>query len=223
MIEAAAATAAALLSCRREWEIKARSTLGARGRIEGVDPPEPPREKPVLVPLTSKLSPHVSSSSLLFGFFCNIFMPLVLPPLLMVCPISDPPVAPNATPNKDGGRRESDSSGFCSRWRRKCTLRLPRVVKRLRHTGHWYGRSPVCDRKCICREESLLNIFPQKRQACWRRLVVVELDAVEESAPPETDCKCWEFGTMDTVVERDEFRKDRPACPPNEVVFGDFS
>lgn len=115
VIEAAAATAAALLSCRREWEIKARSTLGARGRVEGVDPPEPPREKPALVPLTSKGSPHVSSSGLLFGFFCIIFMPLVLLPLLMVCPISDPTVDPNATPNKEGGRSESESSGFCSR------------------------------------------------------------------------------------------------------------
>lgn len=55
VIEAAAATAAALLSCRREWEIKARSTLGGRGRVEGVDPPEAPREKPVLVPLASTL------------------------------------------------------------------------------------------------------------------------------------------------------------------------
>lgn len=137
VIEAAAATAAALLSCRREWEIKARSTLGARGRVEGVDPPEAPREKPVLVLPTSKWSPHVSSSCLLFGFFCIIFMPLELLPLLMLCPISDPPVAPNAIPNKEGGRSESESSGFCSRWRRKCTLRLPRVVKRLRHTGHW--------------------------------------------------------------------------------------
>lgn len=54
VMEAAAATAAALLSCRREWEIKARSTLGARGSVEGVDPLETPREKPVLVPLTSK-------------------------------------------------------------------------------------------------------------------------------------------------------------------------
>lgn len=54
VMEAAAATAAALLSCRREWEIKARSTLGARGRVEGVDPLETPREMPVLVPLTSK-------------------------------------------------------------------------------------------------------------------------------------------------------------------------
>lgn len=54
VMEAAAATAAALLSCRREWEIKARSTLGARGRVEGVDPLEAPREKPVLVPPTSK-------------------------------------------------------------------------------------------------------------------------------------------------------------------------
>lgn len=136
-IEAAAATAAALLSCRREWEIKARSTLGGKGREEGVDPPEAPREKPMLVPLPSTLSPHVSSSGQPFGLICIIFMPLVLLPLLMVCPISAPPVGPNATPNKDGGRSESESSGFCSRWRRKCTLRLPLVVKRLRHTGHW--------------------------------------------------------------------------------------
>lgn len=114
-IEAAAATAAALFSCRREWEINARSTVGGRGRVEGVDPPEAPREKLVLVPLTSKLSPHVSSSGLLFRFFWIIFMPLLLLPLLMVCPISDPPVPPNATPNKDGGRSESESSGFCSR------------------------------------------------------------------------------------------------------------
>lgn len=68
-IEAAAATAAALLSCSREWEIKARSTLGGRGRVEGVDPPEAPRDSPALVPLTSKLSPYGSSSGLLFRFF----------------------------------------------------------------------------------------------------------------------------------------------------------
>lgn len=114
VIEAAAATAAALLSCRREWEIKARSTLGGKGRVEGVDPPEAPREKPVCVPVTSVLSSHVSSSVLLFGFCCIIFMPLVLLPLIL-CPISDTPVAPNATPNKEGGKSESESSGFCSR------------------------------------------------------------------------------------------------------------
>lgn len=68
-IETAAATAAALLSCKRECEINARSTVGGRGRVEGVDPPEPPKEKLVLVPLTSKLSPNVSSSGLLLRFF----------------------------------------------------------------------------------------------------------------------------------------------------------
>lgn len=68
-IEAAAATAAARLSCRREWEIKAKSTLGGRGRVEGVGPPDAPREKPLVVPLTSKLSPHASSSALLLRFF----------------------------------------------------------------------------------------------------------------------------------------------------------
>lgn len=220
-MEAAAATAAALFSCRREWEIKARSTLGARGRVEGaVDPPEAPREKLVLVPHTSEGSPQGSSSGLLFGFLCMMFMPLVLLPLAVACPISDLPVVPNGTPNKDGGSSESESSGFCSRWRRKCTLRLPRVVKRLRHTGHWYGRSPVCERKCIWREESLLNIFPQKRQACWSRPVVMELDAGEESAETEM---CWEFGATDTVVATDEFRRDLPPCPLTEAVFGDFS
>lgn len=68
-IDAAAATAAALFSCKRECEINARSTVGGRGRVDGVDPPEPPKEKVVLLPLTSKLSPHASSSSLLFRFF----------------------------------------------------------------------------------------------------------------------------------------------------------
>lgn len=131
-----AAAAAALLSCKRECEIKARSTLGGKGRVEGADPPVAPRESPAPVPLTSKVSAYASSSALFFRFFCIIFMPLVLLPLLMVCPTSDPPVTPNATPNKDGGSSESESSGFCSRCRRKCTLRLPRVVKRLRHTGH---------------------------------------------------------------------------------------
>lgn len=53
---------------------------------------------------------------------------------------------------------------------------------------------------------------------------MVELDAEEESATPETDCRaCWVFGTIDMDVGRDEFRKDRPLCPLTEVVFGDFS
>lgn len=53
---------------------------------------------------------------------------------------------------------------------------------------------------------------------------MVELDAEEESAPPETDCKaCWEFGAIDTDVGSDELRKGRPLCPLTEVVFGDFS
>lgn len=53
---------------------------------------------------------------------------------------------------------------------------------------------------------------------------MLELDVEEESAPPETDCRaCWVFGTTDTDVGRDEFRKDRPLCPLTEVVFGDFS
>lgn len=68
-IEAAAATAAALFSCSREWDIRAKSTLGGSGREEGVDLSEPPTEKPVLVPPTSKLSPHASSSDLFFRFF----------------------------------------------------------------------------------------------------------------------------------------------------------
>lgn len=136
VIDAAAATTAALLSCRREWEINARSTLGGRGREDGVDPPEAPRGSPVLEPPLSKLSPDVSSSALVFLFFCIALTPLVLLPLLTFCPISDPPVAPNAIPNNDGGRSESESSGFCSLCRKKCTFRLPRVVKRLRHTGH---------------------------------------------------------------------------------------
>lgn len=144
-MEAAAATAATLLSCRRECEIRAKSTLGAKGRVEGVGPPEAPREKPA--PPASDASPHVSSSVLLFGLLGLLFIPQVPLPLDNAWPISSLAGVPNATPNKEGGRSESDSSGFCSRCRRKCTLRLPLVVKRLRHTGHWYGRSPVCERK----------------------------------------------------------------------------
>lgn len=119
VIDAAAATTAALLNCRREWEINARSTLGGRGREDGVDPPEAPSGSPVPEPLISKLSPDVSSSALFFRFFCIVFMALVLLPLLMFCPISDPAVVPNAIPNKDGGRSDSESSGFCSLCRRK--------------------------------------------------------------------------------------------------------
>lgn len=135
-IEAAAATAAALFSCRIEWEINAKSTVGGNGRVEGVDPPDTPRDKLVFVPLTSNLSPQASSSDLIFRFFILI-SPLLLLLLPMACTISGPPAAPNATPNNDGGRSDSESSGFCSLWRRKCTFRFPRVVKRLRHTGHW--------------------------------------------------------------------------------------
>lgn len=53
---------------------------------------------------------------------------------------------------------------------------------------------------------------------------MLELDAEEESPPPGKDCRAfWEFGTIDTDVLSDEFRKDRPLCPLTEVVFGDFS
>lgn len=53
---------------------------------------------------------------------------------------------------------------------------------------------------------------------------MVELDAGEESGPPQTACEaCLEFGTTDTDVGRDEFRSDRPLGPLTPVVFGDFS
>lgn len=68
VMEAAAATAAALLSCRREWEINARLTFGAKGRVEGAGPPEVPADK-AAAPVTSTSLPHVSSSGLLFGLF----------------------------------------------------------------------------------------------------------------------------------------------------------
>lgn len=143
-MEAAAATAATLFSCRRECEIRAKSTLGAKGRVEGVGTPVAPKEKP---PPESDASPHDSSSVLLFVLLGLLLLPEILLPVDNVWPISNLAGAANATPNKEGGRSESDSSGFCSRCRRKCTLRFPLVVKRLRHTGHWYGRSPVCERK----------------------------------------------------------------------------
>lgn len=81
----------------------------------------------------------------------------------------------------------------------------------------------MCERRCICREESLLNAFPQKRQACCSRPVEAEPEE-EGSTPAEKDCRAfWEFWTIDTDVGRDEFRKDSPLCPVTEVVFGDFS
>lgn len=53
---------------------------------------------------------------------------------------------------------------------------------------------------------------------------MLELGKGDESPPPEPDCRpCWEFGTIETDVGRDEFRKDRPLCPLIEVVFVDFS
>lgn len=53
--------------------------------------------------------------------------------------------------------------------------------------------------------------------------MAAELNAVEESAIPETDCKeCWEFGSPDTDLENDGLRSDRLPCPPAEE-FGDFS
>lgn len=113
--------------------------------MEGVGTPVAPRDR--LAPTVSTVSPRVSSSVLLFVLFEILLLLEVLLPLDNVWPISNLAGAANATPNKEGGRSESDNSGFCSRCRRKCTLRLPLVVKRLRHTGHWYGRSPVCERK----------------------------------------------------------------------------
>ena len=56
-MEATAAAAAALLSCSREWEIRARSTLGGSGRVEGAGPPVPPRVKPPPAPAASIPSP----------------------------------------------------------------------------------------------------------------------------------------------------------------------
>ena len=54
--------------------------------------------------------------------------------------------------------------------------------------------------------------------------MVVELDAEEESGPPQTAWEaCLEFGTTDTDVGRDELRSDRPPGPLAPVVFGDFS
>lgn len=53
--------------------------------------------------------------------------------------------------------------------------------------------------------------------------MLVELNAVEQSIIPETDCKEWcEFGAPDTDLESDGFRSDRPTCTPAEE-FGDFS
>lgn len=85
----------------------------------------------------------------------------------------------------------------------------------------------MCERKCICIEESLENTFPQKRQACCSRPEVAGLDAEEDptvAAPPEADCRaCWDVETIDTDEGRDEFRKDKLLCALTEILFGDFS
>lgn len=133
---AAAAAAAARLSCMSECavEIRAISTLGGSGREDGGvrwdDTPPPPVAPPDMP--TSRQSPNKSSSACLFRWRCVAAPVAPEPGASWLC---SPPVAPAV--KRAGGRRESESSGFCSRWRRKCTLRLPRVVKRLRHTGHW--------------------------------------------------------------------------------------
>lgn len=130
---AAAAAAAARLSCMSECavEIRAISTLGGSGREEGGvrwDDAPPPTVALPDAP-TSRQSPNSSSSACLFRWRWAAAPPALEPGAGWLC---SPPAVKRA-----GGSRESESSGFCSRWRRKCTLRLPRVVKRLRHTGHW--------------------------------------------------------------------------------------
>lgn len=125
----------ARLSCSREWAVdkRAKSTLGGSGREEEDrredEPDKKPRAKPsgtLTLPLTAKGS---SSSARRFLRLCTATSP-------------DPDWFCS---DRAGGSRESDSSGFCSRWRKKWALRFPRVVKRLRQTGHWYGLSPVWD------------------------------------------------------------------------------
>lgn len=57
VIEATAA--AALLSCNRDCDNKAKSTVGGRGKEEGVDFSLAPPEKVALVPLTSGISSNL--------------------------------------------------------------------------------------------------------------------------------------------------------------------
>lgn len=57
VIEATAA--AALLSCNRDCDNKAKSTVGGRGKEEGVDFSVVPPEKVALVPLTSGISSNL--------------------------------------------------------------------------------------------------------------------------------------------------------------------
>lgn len=132
------------------------STEGGNGREDGegrVDAPD--RNPKVMLSVSPGMLPftplNVSSSS------ARRFLRLwIAPEADPLCVCSD----------RAGGRRERDNSGFCSLCRRKWAFRFPLVVNRLKQTGHWYGLSPVCDRRWIWREESLLNTFPQKRQTC---------------------------------------------------------
>ena len=80
----------------------------------------------------------------------------------------------------------------------------------------------MCERRCICSAESLLNIFPQKRQPCWRRPAEAALKREAEpcEAPPEAEyMECW----LDRPLAELWLKKDSPLCPLAEVVLGDFS
>lgn len=97
-----ATAAAALLSCNKDCDNKAKSTVEGRGKEVGVDFWVGPPEKLAFVQETSAISSNL------------LFLDLWLGPLLRVCPISEPALFPNAIPKNDGGSNESESSGFCS-------------------------------------------------------------------------------------------------------------
>ena len=51
----------------------------------------------------------------------------------------------------------------------KCTFRLPLVEKRFPQMLHLKGRSPVCERRWICRALSLPNTLAQNLHLCLKK------------------------------------------------------
>lgn len=129
VFDALAAAAEALFSWSSECAVdnSAMSTVGGRGREEGEARADAPDRNPKamfsVIPGMLPLTPLKGSSSSALLFLLLWATPGAAP----LCACSD----------SAGGNRERDSSGFCSLWRRKWALRFPRVVKRLKQTGHW--------------------------------------------------------------------------------------
>lgn len=78
----------------------------------------------------------------------------------------------------------------------------------------------MCDRRWICRDESLLNTLPQKRQACW---ALPSAAAAAAEPREELGCSRWSWETL--WLGAGGVAKLTPLLCPNEreEVLEDFS